>query len=51
MSGEEDTKALQQVKPEAKHGLPKYVKLNVGGHLFQTTISTLTRVCTFSRVF
>lgn len=44
MSGEEDTKSLQQVKSEAKSGLSKYVKLNVGGHLYQATISTLTRV-------
>lgn len=44
MSGiDESNKALQQSKPKVD-GLSKYVKLNVGGYLFQTTISTLTKV-------
>ncbi|XP_063699962.1 BTB/POZ domain-containing adapter for CUL3-mediated RhoA degradation protein 3 [Culicoides brevitarsis] len=41
MGSEEVSNALQQLKLENKGG--KYVKLNIGGSLFQTTISTLTK--------
>lgn len=42
MASEDESKALSQLKLENKGG--KYVKLNIGGSLFQTTISTLTKV-------
>lgn len=42
MASEDESKALQQLKLENKGG--KYIKLNVGGHFHQTTISTLTKV-------
>ena len=34
---------INLLRMDGKNGAEKYIKLNVGGHLFQTTIDTLTR--------